>query len=211
MQACKVVLHICAIVLFGSQTDGRPNGNEGEVGRNGSETKGGQGGHPFEHHINPTSERSDRFVGPFEISGEPVNVEVQVFVQEVGPLNLDDNSFTIVVVIKQAFNDSRLAYQPSIGAQEYFKLTSAEEINKIWQPDTFVRNERKIHFHETLQSSYSPLNKAMYATIFSTGRILISQRVTLKLSCPGLREGRTFSFKETPENLGTQTWILREA
>ena len=38
-----------------------------------------------------------------------------------------------------------------MGAQEYIQLTSAEEINKIWQPDTFVRNERKIHFHETLQ------------------------------------------------------------
>ena len=60
-------------------------------------------------------------------------------------------SFSIEVVIKQAFNDSRLAYQPSIGAQEYFKLTSTEEINKIWQPDTYVRNEQKIHFHENLQ------------------------------------------------------------
>ena len=38
-----------------------------------------------------------------------------------------------------------------MGAQEYIQLTSAEEINKIWQPDTFVRNERKIHFHETLR------------------------------------------------------------
>ena len=55
------------------------------------------------------------------------------------------------LVIRQVFNDSRLAYQPSTGAQEYFKLTSAEEINKIWQPDTYVRNERKIHFHENLQ------------------------------------------------------------
>ena len=60
-------------------------------------------------------------------------------------------TLSVQVVIKQAFNDSRLAYQPSIGAQEYIQLTSAEEINKIWQPDTFVRNERKIHFHETLR------------------------------------------------------------
>ena len=38
-----------------------------------------------------------------------------------------------------------------MGAQEYIQLTSAEEINKIWQPDTYVRNEQKIHFHENLQ------------------------------------------------------------
>ena len=101
-----------------------------------------------------------------------------MYLREVGPLNLDDSvsctmpywvlcwnyrlvplfdrlfhfqSFTLQVTLRQVYNDSRLAYQPSIGAQEYFKLTSAEEINKIWQPDTFVRNERKIHFHETLQ------------------------------------------------------------
>ena len=57
------------------------------------------------------------------------------------------------VTLRQVYNDSRLAYQPYqlINFQEYFKLTSAEEINKIWQPDTYVRNERKIHFHETLQ------------------------------------------------------------
>ena len=34
------------------------------------------------------------------IAGEPVNVEVQVYVREVGPLNLDDNVSSPIIATK---------------------------------------------------------------------------------------------------------------
>ena len=37
-------------------------------------------------------------------------------------------------------------------------------------------------------ASFSPQNKQMYAAVFSTGDVVIHQSVTLKLSCPGLKE-----------------------
>ena len=45
------------------------------------------------------------------------------------------------VTLRQVYNDSRLAYRPGVGAPEHITL-SGDEIDTIWQPDTFVRNGR---------------------------------------------------------------------
>ena len=87
------------------------------------------------------------------------------------------------VTLRQVYNDSRLAYREGNGAPEHITL-SGDEIDTIWQPDTFVRNERKLVFHENLQS-YSAPN--MYARIYPDGKIQMSQRVTMQLSCPKLK------------------------
>ena len=85
--------------------------------------------------------------------------------------------------MRQVYNDSRLAYREGNGAPEHITL-SGDELDTIWQPDTFVRNERKLVFHENLQS-YSAPN--MYARIYPDGKIQMSQRVTMQLSCPKLK------------------------
>ena len=87
------------------------------------------------------------------------------------------------VTLRQVYNDSRLAYREGNGAPEHITL-SGDELDTIWQPDTFVRNERKLVFHENLQS-YSAPN--MYARIYPDGKIQMSQRVTMQLSCPKLK------------------------
>jgi len=182
MSACKVVLLFCLLVSLGLEIEGRGRGGGRRGGRQGWR-KGGNNGHPLKNHLNPTWNGFDRFVNPTAVHGEPVKVEVNMFLREVGPLNLDDSSFTLQVTLRQVYNDSRLAYREGNGAPEHITL-SGDELDTIWQPDTFVRNERKLVFHENLQS-YSAPN--MYARIYPDGKIQMSQRVTMQLSCPKLK------------------------
>ena len=82
------------------------------------------------------------------------------------------------MTFRQEYQDSRLAWT-SNNAEEHVTLTG-EEAESVWMPDTFVRNERSVIFHDALVP-----NK--YARIFPDGTVLTSQRVTLQLSCPGLQ------------------------
>ena len=81
------------------------------------------------------------------------------------------------MTFRQEYQDSRLAWD-SNNAEEHLTLTG-EEAESVWMPDTFVRNERNVIFHDAMVP-----NK--YARIFPDGTVLTSQKVTLQLSCPGL-------------------------
>ena len=83
------------------------------------------------------------------------------------------------VTLRQVYNDSRLAYREGNGAPEHITL-SGDEIDTIWQPDTFVRNERSVQFHDAMAPN-------RYLRVYPDGRIQTSQRVTLQLSCPRLK------------------------
>merc|ERR1712141_543441 len=70
-----------------------------------------------------------------------------------------------------------------------------DEVDKIWQPDAFVRNERETIFHNGLEPN-------IYARIFANNqsdeaRILISERITMELSCPHNLEERFRTGKLT--------------
>ena len=82
--------------------------------------------------------------------------------------------------MRHEFNDSRLAYQASDFAPEMINIVNEEEIANIWQPDTFVRNERSVQFHDAMAPN-------RYLRVYPDGRIQTSQRVTLQLSCPRLK------------------------
>jgi len=84
------------------------------------------------------------------------------------------------VTLRQVFNDTRLAFNANM---EFITLTG-EDVDAIWTPDTFIRNERKVIFHDGLK----PNN---FARVYPNGNVVISQRVTLDLSCPGLKDFET--------------------
>merc|ERR1719228_1213541 len=183
LSAYKVILLFCLLISFGLEIEagrGRSRGRGGHRGGGG----GGNAGHPLRNHLNPSFNGFDPYVSPSAITGNPVQVEVNMYVREIGPLNLEDNSFNLQVTLRQIFNDERLAFRTTRGSPEYITLTG-EELDSIWQPDTFVRNERGIIFHENLVSFQKP---NMYARIYPDGKIQMSQRITLKLSCPMLKQ-----------------------
>ena len=87
------------------------------------------------------------------------------------------------VTLRQEYHDSRLNFDDE--DVEFISLLG-NEVNKIWQPDTFFINERETIFHNGLEPN-------IYARIFANNqteeaRILISERITMELSCPHLYE-----------------------
>ena len=87
------------------------------------------------------------------------------------------------VTLRQEYHDSRLNFDDE--DVEFISLLG-DEVNKIWQPDTFFINERETIFHNGLEPN-------IYARIFANNqteeaRILISERITMELSCPHLYE-----------------------
>ena len=87
------------------------------------------------------------------------------------------------ITLRQEYHDSRLNFEDD---DLDFITLLGDEVDKIWQPDTFVRNERETIFHNGLEPN-------IYARIFANNqteeaRILISERITMELSCPHLYE-----------------------
>merc|ERR1712241_736440 len=190
MSAYKVLLICCLLISLGLEIEAKRGG--GRRGRGGWR-KSGNHGHPLKNHLNPHWSGFDRAVAPSATTGESVEVEVNMYVREVGPMNLEDNSFSLQITLRQVYNDTRLAYRTTHGSPDLITLTG-EEIDTIWQPDTFVRNDRGVLFHESLVSDSTP---NMYARIHPDGEIHVSQRVTLKLSCPRLNTQLTESGEAT--------------
>ena len=104
-------------------------------------------------------------------------------------------SFRVQVTLRQEYNDPRLEFA-STGSNLSHVSLLGEEVDTIWQPDTFVRNERKVIFHESLRP-----NK--YARVFNDGNVLMSQRVTFILSCPDLAKGIATSKVDCPFTLAS--------
>ncbi len=129
-------------------------------------------------------------------------MEVNMYLREIGPLNLDRKvqtpfytnsiskvcdssqsnilqSFDIQVTLRQSFNDSRMGYYVSNNGPSLITLVG-EDMDSVWLPDTFVRNERNVVFHDALRPN-------AYARVKPCGTIETSQRVTLELSCAKLK------------------------
>jgi hypothetical protein len=125
----------------------------------------------------------DKHISPVPNDGGPTKVTVNMYVRELGPVDLQMNSFRLQVTLRQEYHDSRLNFDDE--DVEFISLLG-DEVNKIWQPDTFFINERETIFHNGLEPN-------IYARIFANNqteeaRILISERITMELSCPHLFE-----------------------
>lgn len=86
----------------------------------------------------------------------------------------------IQVTLRQTFNDSRLTYNANANRPEFLTLVG-DEMDSIWVPDTFVRNERKVIFHDALKPN-------IYGRVYPSGLVQTSQRVTLEISCAALKK-----------------------
>ena len=56
------------------------------------------------------------------------------------------------------------AFTQMLQISQYFISTLGDEVDDIWNPDTFIRNERSVYFHQGLRP-----NK--YARIWPDGRV----------------------------------------
>merc|ERR1712170_11337 len=184
---------LCLLFIFalfhGLEAQAFAGNGRGGRGRN---RRGRHNDNPIKHLLYPRWNRYDRSLKPpTENADQQLDITVNMFVRELGPLNIDDNSFRMQVTFRQEYMDSRLSWD-SNNPEEHLTLTG-EEADSVWMPDTFVRNERSIVFHNAMVP-----NK--YARIYPDGRVLTSQKVTLQLSCPGLK--RAFTRGNGPHECG---------
>ncbi|XP_046383442.1 glutamate-gated chloride channel-like [Ischnura elegans] len=102
-----------------------------------------------------------------------VMVKVNTFVRSIGPIDDQNKEFTVSLTMRQTWNDKRLNFSPQDGLK-YITLTSAED---IWSPDLFFSNEIEGQINDLLKPN-------TLVRISHNGDVLLSSRVTMKLSCP---------------------------
>ncbi|XP_059079847.1 gamma-aminobutyric acid receptor subunit alpha-3-like [Tigriopus californicus] len=105
------------------------------------------------------------------IGGEPLMVEINMQVRSMGPISEVDMSYSMDCYFRQSWVDRRLAFS----GRKNLAL-SIEMLRKIWKPDTYIYNGRKSYLH-----TITTPNKFM--RLFPNGRVLYSQRLTIKASC----------------------------
>ncbi|XP_071744347.1 gamma-aminobutyric acid receptor subunit alpha-6 isoform X2 [Lepeophtheirus salmonis] len=105
------------------------------------------------------------------IGGPPLLVEINIQVRSMGPISEVDMSYSMDCYFRQSWVDTRLAFS----GQKNLAL-SIEMLNKIWKPDTYIYNGRKSYLH-----TITTPNK--FVRLFPEGKVLYSQRLTIKASC----------------------------
>lgn len=78
---------------------------------------------------------------------------------------------------RQEWHDPRLMYSNSSWKHVEDITLHYDLVNKVWTPDAFFRNSKDAKGH-----SITVPNKLI--RIFPEGRVLFSQRLTLRLECP---------------------------
>ncbi|XP_031561096.1 gamma-aminobutyric acid receptor subunit rho-2-like isoform X2 [Actinia tenebrosa] len=82
----------------------------------------------------------DKYERPF-IGGKPVQIGVRFLIISVNHVSEEDMEFQMSVDIVQRWIDPRLAINKTANSAMFL---SGEIIDKIWLPDTFIQNARKI-------------------------------------------------------------------
>uniref|UniRef100_A0A3P9MUJ1 Glycine receptor, alpha 4b n=1 Tax=Poecilia reticulata TaxID=8081 RepID=A0A3P9MUJ1_POERE len=108
------------------------------------------------------------------LSGPPVNVTCNIFINSFGSITETTMDYRLNVFLRQQWNDPRLAYKEY--PDDSLDLDPSM-LDSIWKPDLFFANEKGANFHEVTTD-----NKLL--RIFQNGNVLYSIRLTLTLSCP---------------------------
>ena len=104
------------------------------------------------------------------MGGAPTEVWIDLEVRSMGPIAEMDMSYSMDCYFRQAWKDSRLAYDPNAfqGRPKNLAL-SVNMLDKIWKPDTYFYNGKKAYLHMITNP-----NKLL--RIASDGMVLYSSR-----------------------------------
>jgi gamma-aminobutyric acid receptor subunit alpha len=112
----------------------------------------------------------DRQIRPL-ISGPALEVEVNVAVRSIGPVDETSQTFVMDCYFRQFWTDPRLQYNSTTSLDEL--AMNWAFLNKIWRPDTFIVNGKDSYLHKMTVPN-------RFIRISPQGRISYSQRLTLK-------------------------------
>jgi len=109
----------------------------------------------------------------------PVHVKVNGYVRDIFEIKKIDNDvydWTADLIIRQKWNDKRLAYDVSHHPDYKNIVLNSAGLKKIWHPDTFFSHSVKGDFHFLLAPN-------TYAWVYPNGDVLYSIRVTVTFRC----------------------------
>ncbi|XP_012695998.1 gamma-aminobutyric acid receptor subunit gamma-3-like [Clupea harengus] len=107
-----------------------------------------------------------------DIGGKPTIVDVDIYVNSIGPVSSIDMEYQIDIIFAQAWTDTRLRYNSSI---KLLTLTS-NMVGLIWIPDTIFRNSKRAEAHYVTTPN-------QLLRISNEGRILYTLRMTINAEC----------------------------
>merc|ERR1719320_937697 len=107
-----------------------------------------------------------------DFGGPSLLIEVNMHVRSMGPISEMDMSYIIDCYFRQSWVDKRLSFE---GYKDALAL-SIEMLSKIWKPDTFVYNGKRSYLHTITTPN-------RFVRLFPNGRVLYSQRLTIRATC----------------------------
>lgn len=109
---------------------------------------------------------------PTSSSSQATVVDVNMFIVSISDVSVITMDYSVDFMLRQRWNDPRLQYD---GYNKSISLNYMRR--KLWFPDLFFRNAKNGHIHRITTPNY-------LIWLNSTGDILFSQKLSLKLSCP---------------------------
>ncbi|XP_023346187.1 gamma-aminobutyric acid receptor alpha-like [Eurytemora carolleeae] len=127
-----------------------------------------------------------------DFGGPSTLIDVNMQVRSMGPISEMDMSYIMDCYFRQSWVDKRLAFT---GYKDALAL-SIEMLRKIWKPDTFMYNGKKSYLHTITTPN-------RFVRLFPNGRVLYSQRLTIRATCIMNLEGFPMDKQKCPLRIGS--------
>ncbi len=123
----------------------------------------------------------DRRIRPFynsnKAESKPVIIKINMNINTISQISEVNMEYTIDCYFRMEWYDPRLAYANSSWKHVEDITLHYDLVNKVWTPDAFFRNAKDAKSH-----MITVPNRLI--RIYPEGRVLFSQRLTLRLECP---------------------------
>ncbi|CAG5861973.1 unnamed protein product [Menidia menidia] len=107
-----------------------------------------------------------------DIGVKPTVIDVDIFVNSIGPVSSIDMEYQIDIIFAQTWTDSRLRYNNTM---KILTLNS-NMVGLIWLPDTIFRNSKNADSHWITMPN-------QLLRIWNDGKILYTLRLTINAEC----------------------------
>ncbi|KAM8965243.1 gamma-aminobutyric acid receptor subunit epsilon isoform X2 [Sarcophilus harrisii] len=107
-----------------------------------------------------------------DIGIKPTNIDVDIYVNSIGPVSVIQMEYTIDIFFAQSWYDRRLRFNSTLKG-----LTlNSNMVSRIWIPDTFFRNSKRADSHWITTPN-------QLLRIWNDGKVLYTLRLTIEAEC----------------------------
>lgn len=141
---------------------------------------------------------------PGGLDGQPTIVTVYMSITEITSVDVRMMDYTTYLLLRQEWNDPRLAWNEIPQFRNYTKNLVAPELkHMLWLPDLFFRNGKEGRVHRMTLPNY-------LTRISPDGMVLYSQKITMRFSCQMDLATFPMDVQECNMNIGSYGHTLDE-